>query len=172
MSQTSDSKGYRVLVPNLDVTGSDANNINYMTLSVNNTKADSNGNINLDIPTFTVLFNDPNGSDALSITLSDSVANYNCLDIQWVNNDNISNSTRIYDPDGKRISVINMFGFNPGNPEYINKAGIYDLSGTSMTQVCKVQGTIRNNSNSGVDYKTSSTVDGLIKITKVVGIKY
>ena len=50
LSQTNDSKGYRVLVPNLDVTGSDANNINYMTLSVNNTKADSNGNISLDIP--------------------------------------------------------------------------------------------------------------------------
>ena len=50
LSQTSDSKGYKVLVPNLDVTGSEANNINYMTLSVNNTKADSNGNISLSIP--------------------------------------------------------------------------------------------------------------------------
>ena len=124
------------------------------------------------VPTFTTLFNDSNGSDALSITLSDSIANYNCLDIQWVNNDGITNSTRVYDPNGKRISVINMYGYNPGNAEYINKAGIYDLSGTSMTQVCKVQGTIRNNAKSGVDYKSSSTVDSLIKITKVVGIKY
>ena len=41
-----------------------------------------------------------------------------------------------------------------------------------MTQVCKAQGTIRNNANSGVDYKSSSTVDSLVKITKVIGIKY
>lgn len=65
-----------------------------------------------------------------------------------------------------------MYGWNPGTPEYINKAGIYDLSGTSMTQVCKIQGTIRNNTNSGVDYKSDSTVDSLVKITKVIGIKY
>lgn len=50
LSQTNDSKGYKVLVPNLDVTGSDSQNVNYITLSVNNTKADSNGNISLDIP--------------------------------------------------------------------------------------------------------------------------
>lgn len=50
LSQTNDSKGYKVLVPNLDVTGSDSQNVNYLTLSVNNIKADSSGNISLDIP--------------------------------------------------------------------------------------------------------------------------
>lgn len=44
------STGYKVLIPNLTVTGSASNNINYMAISVNDVKADSTGNITLDIP--------------------------------------------------------------------------------------------------------------------------
>lgn len=50
LTQTSDSIGYKILVPNLTVSGSADNNVNYLTLSVNNIKADSSGNISLDIP--------------------------------------------------------------------------------------------------------------------------
>lgn len=38
------------MVPNLTVSGSADNNVNYLALSVNNIKADSSGNISLDIP--------------------------------------------------------------------------------------------------------------------------
>ena len=50
LSESSTNRGYKVLVPNLTSTVAPANNVNYMTLSVNNTKADSSGNISLAIP--------------------------------------------------------------------------------------------------------------------------
>lgn len=50
LSENSGNIGYKVLVPNLTSNVHPENNVNYLTLSVNNIKADSSGNINLDIP--------------------------------------------------------------------------------------------------------------------------
>ena len=50
LSESSTNRGYKVLVPNLTSSVAPSNNVNYITLSVNNTKADSSGNISLAIP--------------------------------------------------------------------------------------------------------------------------
>lgn len=114
------------------------------------------------------IFSDTSGSTALTLTMAHSFADYSYVDIQWVNNDGITNSTRIYDPNGK---TVNLLSANAISTLYIDKVGIYSLSGTAMTQVCKGQGAMVNGNNSIVDYKDNTQISDYIKITKVIGYK-
>ena len=115
-----------------------------------------------------VLFDNASGSTDLTLTMSHSFADYSYVDIQWVNNDGITNSTRIYEPNGK---TVNLLSANVVSTLYIDKVGIYSLSGTAMTQVSKGQGAMQNGNNSIVDYKDNTQISDYIKITKVIGYK-
>jgi hypothetical protein len=115
-----------------------------------------------------VLYDNASGSTDLTLTMNHSFADYSYVDIQWINNDSITNSTRIYEPNGK---TVNLLSANIISTLYIDKGGIYSLSGTTMTQVSKGQGIMVNGDNSIVDYKDNTQISDYIKITKVIGYK-
>lgn len=115
-----------------------------------------------------VIFSSASGSTDLTLTMAHSFEDYSYVDIQWINNDGITNSTRIYEPNGK---TVNLLSANVVSTLYIDKVGIYSLSGTAMTQVSKGQGAMVNGNNSIVDYKDNTQTSDYIKITKVIGYK-
>lgn len=67
LSEVDNSSGYKVLIPNLTSQVPPAQNVNYMAISVNNTKADSSGNVSLTIPDAVSGTND--GTNWTSLTI-------------------------------------------------------------------------------------------------------
>lgn len=124
-----------------------------------------------DVPTPTVLYDVPNGEDGVNpITMSDSFANYDYVDIQYRNYDNANQvkSVRIYNPNGKEVYV----DWSVLNNGYIYaKKSIYVLNGNTMTVKTgsDMQAYYSNGSNMGVQVTATAQYQLQIKITKVVG---
>ena len=143
----------------------------YMPMMVNGVKANSDGNISITVPTPTVLYDVPNGENGVNpITMSDSFANYDYVDIQYRNYDNANQvkSVRIYNPNGKEVYV----DWSVLNNGYIYaKKSIYVLNGNTMTVKTgsDMQAYYSNGSNMGVQVTATEQYQLQIKITKVVG---
>lgn len=124
-----------------------------------------------DIPTPTVIYNVPAGeSQATSITMSDSFANYDYVDIQYriFDNQDYVGCMRVYEPNGKMISLDWKFNTDWADANVYGKCARYTLNGTTMTV----------NSDTGYEYLnnrmgsvTKNTYQHQILITKVVGWK-
>lgn len=110
----------------------------------------------------TVLYNNTSGSNS-NITLSDSAVNYEYIEIFFRSNDNTYNSVKIYEPNGKSISLIAQY--NNGSNIVWFKITIVTISGTSITRGNAVDGKLISNSSAFVG-STSN-----IYITRVVGYK-
>lgn len=106
-----------------------------------------------------VLYNNSSGSNG-TITLSETSANFSYIEIFYRNNDNQYNSIKVYQPNGKNVSLISMFVNNELN--YVLKSA---------------RATISNNTISIVGFGETYFQSGIINwsnntyITRVVGYK-
>lgn len=78
----------------------------------------------------TVLFSNDAGTKE-NITLSDSAANYEYLEIFFRNNDNIYSSVKVYQPNNKKVSLISQY--NNGSNTIWFKIAICLISGNTIT---------------------------------------
>ena len=109
------------------------------------------------------IFSNASGSEG-DITLSASLANYAYIDIEYFNTENIYNTTRVYNPNGKLIGLETIFD-NPTTSRHYMISIVYSLSGTSMTvQTTSLQSRLTNNAAVVVG-------SGTIKVSKVTGYK-
>ena len=77
-----------------------------------------------------VLYDNPTGSSG-TITLSDSSANYTYLEIFYRNNDNIYSSLKVYQPNGKQITMMSNWA-SGANGMYL-KGDRGTISGKTIT---------------------------------------
>ena len=110
----------------------------------------------------TVLYNNTSGSNS-NITLSDSASNYEYIEIFFRSNDTPHNSVKIYQPNGKFVSLLTQY--NNGSNIVWFKIAIVTISGASITfnnseEVKLVSG------SSPIINKTTN-----IYITRVIGYK-
>ena len=116
---------------------------------------------NLEITTKTVLYNNSSGSSS-TITISESVSNFDCVDIQYKTGDNPTNTVRLYDPN-------NMIADLPlivaGSSGVYFKTSMVLFSGTTISFDSSINTWIEG-SSCGVEGATPQ-----IKITKVIGYK-
>lgn len=79
----------------------------------------------------TVLYNvEVTATNYGTVTLSDSLANYEVVDFYCATNDKHCFSNRVYKPDGKKVA---MTGVLVGNSSLFLKSKVYDCSGNKMT---------------------------------------
>lgn len=112
-----------------------------------------------------VLYNNTSGATG-NITLSESAANFTYLEIFYRDTSISSyNSTKIYSPNGKKISLgVIIQGSSGTNTQF--KSGIYDISGTAINQTNhKGHGQLNNNSASGANS------GNYIAIVRVIGYR-
>lgn len=110
----------------------------------------------------TVLYNDTTGTTG-SVTLSDSSANYNYMEIYFRTNDGLgyTGCQKVYNPDAKKTCLI-YWHLSSGTYSYVKVKGI-SISGTSITNNLYSEISISNS--------VSSTSTNNIYITRVVGYK-
>ena len=118
-----------------------------------------------------VIYNQPNGeSRATSLTMAHSFADYSYVDIQYriLDSADYVQSARIYDPNGKMVSLDWKFNTDWANANIYGKCARYTLNGNIMTV----------NSDTGYEYYnnkmgsvTKNTYQYQILITKVIGYK-
>ena len=123
------------------------------------------------IPTPTVLYNVPLGeSQATALTMSDSFANYDYIDIQYriFDNQDYVGCTRIYNPNGKMISLDWKFNTDWETANVYGKCARYTLNGSTMTVNADTGYEYSNNTMGSV---TRLTYQYQILITKVIGWK-
>ena len=107
------------------------------------------------------LYDNSSGNNG-TITLSDSVANYNILEIFYRdNNGNDFNSTRVFAPNGKNVSLFCI----EANTITNIRTSRYAISGTSMTLSSSTYTHLPNK-----DYPTVTT-NNYLYVTKVIGYK-
>lgn len=178
---------YRILVPN-SITGTgDATstaNTYYIPVSINGTKANSAGEITISLPTKTsdltndsgfitsssitgpvTLFSSASGDSSSSIQLSDTVADYEAIDIQWITSDGIVSSKRIYNPNDTYVTLEASKIIN--TPEIDNQLATYYILGSILQAVIKASNATTNGAYPSV---TDVTTPGTnVLITKVIG---
>ena len=123
------------------------------------------------VPTPTVLYNVPAGeSQATSLTMSDTFANYDYVDIQYriYDNQDYVGCMRVYNPNGKMVSLDWKYNTDWSTANVYGKCGRYTLSGTTMTANADTGYEYYNNTMGSV---TKNTYQYQILITKVVGWK-
>ena len=100
-----------------------------------------------------VLYDNPSGSND-TITLEDSAANYDYMRIYFFKNGDSSarSSTDVYEPDGKRVSLIMVNPYDESNVQAVGKA--VTISGTSITN-CRRE-TYANTGNGGIWVTTTT----------------
>ena len=101
--------------------------INGVVLEGNKTSED----LGIDILSQNVLYENTSGSNS-KITLSDSASNYEYLEIFFRNNDNIYNSVKVYQPNGKKVNLISQY--NNGSNTIWFKIAICLISGNTITK--------------------------------------
>ena len=126
------------------------NNINQLEETINNY-----------LPT--TLFENESGLTG-NITLSDSTANYNSIEIMY-GADNYYFYTKIYNPNGKHFGLMTPYVSSANENQYLYTSS-YLING-SQIQFEKASNTGINSSNSIFDFGT----DSYIKIYKVLGYK-
>ena len=106
-----------------------------------------------------VLYNDATGTNG-SVTLSSSAANYTYLEIFYRGNDSQYSSVKVFEPDGKQVSMLVSLTYN--NQIYF-KQKIVTISGTSISNKNYSQGWFNNSNQQGW------SADNNIYITRVLG---
>ena len=97
------------------------------------------------------------------ITLSDSVANYSRVDIFYKDDNNIYNTTTIYEPNNKTISL-QVFQYDGTNSQVVLRGKNISLSNTSLSNV-DYYAIVYNGSGNTLYHNNN------IVITKVIGYK-
>lgn len=118
-----------------------------------------------------VLYDVPNGvQNATSLTMAHSFADYSYVDIQYriFDSPDYVQSARIYDPNGKMISLDWKMNTDWTNSNVYGKCSRYTLSGTTMLVVNESGYEYYNNTMAGVSHKNYQYQ---ILITKVIGYK-
>ena len=105
-----------------------------------------------------VLYNDATGTSG-SVTLSSSAGNYTYLEIFYKGNDNQYSSVKVFEPDGKQVSMLVSLTYN--NRIYF-KQKIVTISGTSITNANNSQGSFNASQQ---DWNNAN----YIYITRVIG---
>lgn len=116
-----------------------------------------------------ILFENETGVGT-NITLAKNADNYSYLEIFYKDNDGVSNSTKVYSPNGKKVSLHITNLNNTGKATYIKSAQA-TINGTTITFVTNGFGF-----NGEVSFVSPSTVNTpksnpKIYITRVVGYK-
>jgi hypothetical protein len=107
------------------------------------------------------LYDNSSGSNG-TITLSDSAANYNILEIFYRdNNGNDYNSTRVFGPNGKNVYLSCIEAAS--TPATNIRTSRYSISGTSMTVSAYTYTQIPNKNNPSV------SANNYLYVTKVMG---
>lgn len=103
-----------------------------------------------------------------TITLSNSSANYTYLEIFFKSNENVFNSVKVYNPNGKRVSLISQWT-NNGTPAVYLKTRVISIDGTSISSttanVTHAETTLK--ANTAISMDSSNT----LAITRVLGYK-
>lgn len=120
------------------------------------------GNESSIISSPTVLFNDDAGTKS-NVTLSDSVVNYEYIEIFFRTNDYTYNSVKVYKPNGKVVSLMSIYNNNDDRIWF--KSTLYTISGTTMSVGNNVEARLINNSSAGV-WNSSN-----VYVTRVIGYK-
>lgn len=108
-----------------------------------------------------ILFDDSTGTTG-TVTLSETSANFDYLEIIYKTNDNCISSVKVNEPDGKRVSLIGQYG--SGTQIWI-KTAVIDISGTSITKNKYNEIALTNGS------AVSVSANNLIYITQVIGYR-
>ena len=109
-----------------------------------------------------ILYENASGSNS-KITLSDSAANYEYLEIFFRNNDNIYSSVKVYQPNGKKVNLISQY--NNGSNTIWFKIAICLISGNTITKDNAVEMKLAASSSINASSGNSNY------ITRVVGYK-
>lgn len=106
------------------------------------------------------LYTNDSGSNG-TIALSDSAANYEFIEIFYKDDINQYTSTKIYQPNGKKITLF-MSVVNPNNSQTFVQSSCKEISGTSITHLKASEVRIDSHSANTSNY---------IYIVKVIGYK-
>ena len=109
-----------------------------------------------------VLYDNPSTGYRDSVTLSDSLANYREITIDFHALGNITSSTRVYNPDGKFVPLSTVC-IGSDKKIYINTKSV-TLSGRSITTTKDSHGWVTGGAVNGVTSQGDT-----IAITRVVG---
>lgn len=113
-----------------------------------------------EINTQTTLYDNTSGTNA-NLTLNASAANYDCIEICFRDNDNNYNSVKVFNPNGKSVSLISHH--NNGNNTIWFKVAIITISGNSITFGNSEEVRLIHNSSPSISSASN------IYITRVVG---
>ena len=113
-----------------------------------------------EITTQRLLYDNTSGTNA-NLTLNDSAANYDSIEIYFRDNDNNYNSVKVYNPNGKNVTLISQY--NNGNNTIWFKIAIVTISGNSITFGNREEVKLVNGSSPSISFSSN------IYITKVVG---
>lgn len=110
-----------------------------------------------------ILFNSTSGTNA-DITLSDTTANYQYIEIFYRTSDSGYSSVKVYEPNGKEVNLISQTAVNT-TPRVYGQTKRIAISGNSITNVSTsvTQYTINNNATGYVQ------TQNYIYITRVIG---
>ena len=109
-----------------------------------------------------VLYEDATGTQS-TVTLNETAANFQYLEIFFRSNDMLYNSVKVADPNGKNVDLVTTFPFNSDNNTSLIKTTAVRINGTSITVLS--YGTVVFSSNGN-----TVTNSNAIFITKVVGV--
>lgn len=107
------------------------------------------------------LYSNASGSNG-DITLSDSAANYIYIEIFFRNNDNKYSSTKIYQPDGKSVSLMSQD--NNSSSVWLKVTSV-TISGTAITKGGACEVALKSDSSPTISSSNNNY------ITRVVGYK-
>ena len=110
-----------------------------------------------------VLYNNATGTNG-TVTLSETSANFDYIEVFYRNNDNLYSSLKVYQPNGKKITMRGALTAS-GTLTYIKEKNCL-ISGTSITPQDYVEYAI---GASGISNYNGS--NNLIYITRVIGYR-
>ena len=113
----------------------------------------------------TTLYNNASGTQS-TITLSDSAANYDYIEIYYYCDYQVDTMSKIYNPNGKS-ALLSENGFWGGGSKMYARSVEVAISGTSVTWESGTYGTAQIASSGNVIYS-----DNPLYITRIVGFKY
>ena len=106
------------------------------------------------------------GSSTGNITLNDSASNYRSIEILYKSQNNVYNSVKVDNPNGKRIMLI-VDGENLS--EYFIPTIVYiDINANTITRGKNITVQLQNNTLPSIDSNNSYYT---LSITKVIGYK-
>lgn len=111
-----------------------------------------------------VLYNDPTGTTG-DVALSETAANFEYIEIFYRTNDQDYGSTKVYQPDGKKVSLSTAV-HAIGTGELVYKVSIKEFDGVNLKKVVDGAGTQYGEASSAT---TSISHQNNVYITRVVG---